>query len=123
MSATSTLHTFSKMYTYTEQTVLKVRRELLRLGCKHDEIDVIQQMTCLRLVYENQELLANPFEVLATLKSISRPVQVLDIWAILILSHPENFRKSNRRIKLLLFISLMSLILLFFYLTNFMLVV
>ncbi len=123
MSATSTLHTFSKMYTYTEQTVLKVRRELLRLGCKHDEIEVVQQMTCLRLVYDNQELLANPFEVLATLKSISRPVQVLDIWAILILSHPENFRKSNRRIKLLLFISLMSLILLFFYLTNFMLVV
>ncbi len=123
MSATSTLHTFSKMYTYTEQTVLKVRRELLRLGCKHDEIEVVQQMTCLRLVYDNQELLANPFEVLATLKSIRRPVQVLDIWAILILSHPENFRKSNRRIKLLLFISLMSLILLFFYLTNFMLVV
>ena len=123
MSATSALHTFSKMYTYTEQTVPKVRRELLRLGCKHDEIDVIQQMTCLRLVYENQELLANPFEVLATLKSIRRPVQVLDIWAILILSHPENFRKSNRRIKLLLFISLMSLILLFYYLTNFILVV
>ena len=123
MSATSTLHTFSKMYTYTEQTVLKVRRELLRLGCKHDEIEVVQQMTCLRLVYDNQELLANPFEVLATLKSISRPVQVLDIWAILILSHPENFRKSNRRIKLLLFISLMSLILLFFYLTNFIIVV
>lgn len=123
MSATSALHTFSKMYKYSEQTVLKVRRELLRLGCKHDEIDVIQQMTCLRLVYENQELLANPFEVLATLKSIRRPVQVLDIWAILILSHPENFRKSNRRIKLLLFISLMSLILLFYYLTNFILVV
>ena len=123
MSATSTLHTFSKMYKYSEQTVLKVRRELLRLGCKHDEIDVIQQMTCLRLVYDNQELLANPFEVLATLKSIRRPVQVLDIWAILILSHPENFRKSNRRIKLLLFISLMSLILLFYYLTNFILVV
>ena len=122
MSATSALHTFSKMYKYSEQTVLKVRRELLRLGCKHDEIDVIQQMTCLRLVYENQELLANPFEVLATLKSIRRPVQVLDIWAILILSHPENFRKSNRRIKLLLFISLMSLILLFYYLTNFMFV-
>ena len=123
MSATSALHTFSKMYKYSEQTVLKVRRELLRLGCKHDEIDVIQQMTCLRLVYDNQELLANPFEVLATLKSIRRPVQVLDIWAILILSHPENFRKSNRRIKLLLFISLMSLILLFYYLTNFILVV
>ena len=120
MSATSTLHTFSKMHSYTEETVLKVRRELLRLGCRHDEIDVMQQMTNLRLVYDNQELLANPFEVLATLKSIRRPVQVIDIWAILILSHQENLRKSNRRIKLSLFISLMSLVLLLFYLAKFM---
>jgi hypothetical protein len=116
MATTSTLHTFSKMYSYTEGTVFKVRRELLRLGCRHDEIDVMQQMTCLRLVHDNQELLANPLEVLATLKSIRQPVQVIDIWAILILSHQKKLRKSNQRIKQALIAALLSFALLVLYL-------
>jgi len=119
LTAISTLHTFSKLHSYTEETVLKVRRELLRLGCKHDEIDVVQQMTCLRLVYDNQVLLANPFEVYVTIKSIRRPVQVVDIWAFLILSHQEKLKKSNQRIKLALFTSLLSVILLLIYLVEF----
>jgi len=98
MSTTLAINTSSKMYSYTEGALIKVRRELLRLGCKHDEIDVMQQMSCLRLVYENQELVANSFEILATLKSIRRPVKVKDVWAILCISHHEKLRKSNQRI-------------------------
>ena len=116
MFNTSTLNTFSKMYSYTEGTVPKVRRELLRLGCKHDEIDVMQQMSCLRLVCENQELIANPFEILATLKSIRRPAKVKDVWAILCISHHEKLRRSNQRIKSILTASLILLVFLLIYL-------
>lgn len=109
------------MYSYTEENVLKVRRELLRLGCKQDEILVMQHMTGLRLVHDNQEMIANPFEVLATLKSIRRPVQVIDVWAILCLSHQKKLRKSNHRMKLFLLASLVSLVLLLIYLATFVL--
>ncbi len=119
MPAILTLNTYPKMYTYTEEAVLKVRRELLRLGCKHDDIDVMQQMTCLKLIYDNQELVAKPFEVLATLKSIKRPVKIIDVWAILCLSQQDKLKKSNQRIKLSLFTSLLSLILLLIYLVTF----
>jgi hypothetical protein len=74
------------MNTYTEEAVFKVRRELLKLGCKRDEIDVIQHTGCLRLVYNNQELITKPLEALVTLKRIRRPVKTLDVWAILCLS-------------------------------------
>lgn len=121
MPTTSKVQTFSKMYSYTEENVLKVRRELLRLGCKQDEILVMQHMTGLRLVHDNQEMIANPFEVLATLKSIRRPVQVIDVWAILCLSHQKKLRKSNHRMKLFLLASLVSLVLLLIYLATFVL--
>lgn len=119
MPTTTKVQTFSKMYSYTEENVLKVRRELLRLGCKQDEILVMQHMTGLRLVHDNQEMIANPFEVLATLKSIRRPVQVNDVWAILCLSHQKKLRKSNHRMKLFLLASLVSLVLLLIYLATF----
>lgn len=121
MPTTTKVQTFSKMYSYTEENVLKVRRELLRLGCKQDEILVMQHMTGLRLVHDNQEMIANPFEVLATLKSIRRPVQVNDVWAILCLSHQKKLRKSNHRMKLFLLASLVSLVLLLIYLATFVL--
>lgn len=121
MPTTTKVQTFSKMYSYTEENVLKVRRELLRLGCKQDEILVMQHMTGLRLVHDNQEMIANPFEVLATLKSIRRPVQVNDVWAILCLSHQKKLRKSNHRMKLFLLASLVSLVLLLIYLAIFVL--
>lgn len=107
------------MHSYTEQSVLKVRRELLRLGCQHDEIMVMQYMADLRLVHGNQELIANPFEVLATLKSIRRPVQVIDIWAILCLSQQEAMKKSNHRIKLILLAAVACLISLLLVVMNF----
>ncbi len=116
MSASLTFNAYSKMYTYTEEAVLKVRRELLRLGCKHDDIDVMQHMTCLKLVYDNQELIAKPFEVLATLKSIRNPVKAIDVWAILCLSQQDKLEKSNKRTKMALYASLLSLIFLLLYL-------
>ena len=100
------------MHSYAQDAVTKVRRELLWLGCKHNEIEVSQHMTNLKLVYDNQELIAKPFEVLATLKSIKKPVQVIDVWAILCLSQQGKLKKSNRRLKLSLLASLFCLVLL-----------
>lgn len=86
MPATLTKNAYLQMSSSTEEAVLKVRRELLRLGCKHDDIEVTQHTDSLKLVYDNQELTVNPLEVLATLKSIKRPVKIIDVWAILCLS-------------------------------------
>ena len=100
------------MQTYTQDAVAKVRRELLWLGCKHNEIEVSRHRTSLKLAYDNHELIAKPFEILATLKSIKKPVQVIDVWAILCLSQQGKLKKSNRRLKLSLLASLFCLILL-----------
>lgn len=116
MLSTLTINTYSKMHTYTEGSVLKVRRELLKLGCKDDDISVAQHMTSLKLAYGNQQLIAKPFEVLAILKSIRRPVKTIDIWAILCLSQQAELQDNNKRIKRALFASLLMLVLLSAYL-------
>ena len=86
MSSTLTINTYAKTHIHTEESVLKVRRELLKLGCKDNDISVMQHMTCLRLAYETHELISKPSEVLAILKTIRGPIKPIDIWAILCLS-------------------------------------
>ena len=67
--------------------VLKVQRELLRLGCRHNEIPVTREEDNLKIFYGDQVLVADPVEVEATLRGMRRPVQADDIWAILCIHH------------------------------------
>lgn len=89
MAASARTQTVTKTPSFTEEAVLIVRRDLLRLGCRRNEISVMQGENSLKFVYGDEELIANPIEVHATLRSMRRPVQVDDIWVILCIHHKK----------------------------------
>ena len=90
MTVSSTDNRYNRMNSYADETVMKASRELLRLGCHHGEIEVSQEGSDLKLVYDGSVLNINAFEALATLKGIRRPAQEKDIWAILSMTSRNN---------------------------------
>ncbi len=95
MTLLSTAYRYSKMSLHAEETVLKARRELLRLGCHHDDIQVSQSGSNLRLTYDGSMMTINAFEALSILKGIRRPAQAKDVWAILSMANRNKVVQKN----------------------------
>ena len=90
------LNGFSKTNSCAAVAVQKVRRELLRLGCSPSDINVKRRRTQLKLTYDGQEFVASPLAIMSTLKSVKKPVQAIDVWAILWLSNQQQLKKLNK---------------------------
>lgn len=79
MSGLSTIYVFSELSLQLEKAAIKVRRELLRIGC-HLEINVELHGGYMRLTYKNEDLIAHPLEILGSLGKIKEQKSSKETW-------------------------------------------
>lgn len=89
------IYAIAEMAKRAEESTLKVRSELFRLGCDPSTINVLRQGVYLQMKCQQQIILVSPQEVLGILHKIPRGTELSEIWEH-ICQHAHQLEKQKR---------------------------
>ena len=80
MTGPVSIYAIAEMRKRAEESTLKVRGELSRIGCNPSTLNVLRQGVYLQMKYQQQIILVPPQEVLGVLHKIPRGAELPDVW-------------------------------------------
>lgn len=111
MTGPVSIYALATMNQRAEESTLKVRSELSRLGCPLDRIPVLRQGAYIQLKYRKQIILAPPQAILSVLRKVPRGTAEAEIWARICtkIYQAERHRITSRGWTVAVLISLLGL--------------
>jgi hypothetical protein len=89
------IYAIAEMSRRAEESTLKVRSELFRIGCRPSDLSVLRQGVYLQMKYQQQIVLVSPQEVLGILRKIPRGTELSEVWE-LVFQHAHKLEKQKR---------------------------
>ena len=111
MTGPVSIYAIAEMNKRAEESALKVRSELFRIGCSPADLNVLRQGVYLQMKHQQQIILVSPQEVLGVLHKIPRGTELPEVWER-ICQHAhllERKKRLNRSWTVAAFVSLLLL--------------